>query len=68
VKACETVTGRSIPQRDAARRPGDPPALVADPKKLKTRLGWEPRYTTIEDTVRTAWAWHEKHPDGYGPK
>lgn len=68
VKACETVTGKAVPQREAPRRPGDPPALVADPKKLKTKLGWEPRYTTIEDTVRTAWAWHEKNPEGYGPK
>jgi UDP-glucose 4-epimerase len=69
IAACEKVTGRKIAQEIAPRRPGDPPALVADPTKLKTRLGWEPRYTAIEDTIATAWAWHQKHPDGYeGPR
>lgn len=28
-------------------------------------LGWQPRYTDIEDIIRTAWQWHENHPDGY---
>ena len=50
------------------RRPGDAPELVADPRKLQTRLGWKPRYPKIEDTVRTAWAWHKNSPDGYGKK
>jgi UDP-glucose 4-epimerase len=69
IAACEKVTGRKIAQEIAPRRPGDPPALVADPAKLKTRLGWQPRYTSIEDTIATAWAWHQKHPDGYeGPR
>ncbi|HWP08409.1 MAG TPA: UDP-glucose 4-epimerase GalE [Polyangiaceae bacterium] len=69
VKACETVVGRPIPQKDAPRRPGDPPALVAEPKKLKTQLGWVPKYTSIVDTVRTAWEFHQNHPDGYaGPR
>lgn len=68
IKACETVTGRRVPTENAQRRPGDPPALVADPVKLRTVLGWQPRYTSIEDVVATAWRWHEKNPDGYGPR
>ncbi len=67
IAACEAVTGRSIARDLTARRPGDPPRLVADATKLKTQLGWTPRYTAIEDTIRTAWAWHERHPQGYGP-
>ncbi|SIO59912.1 UDP-galactose 4-epimerase [Rhodovulum sp. ES.010] len=68
IAACEKITGRAIPQEVAPRRPGDPTALVADPTKLKTVLGWEPRYTAIEDTITTAWAWHQGHPDGYGDR
>lgn len=69
VNACEKVTGLEINKELAPRRPGDPPALVADPVKLKSKLGWEPQYTSIEDTIETAWAWHQKFPDGYvGPK
>lgn len=65
IKACEEVTGVKIPVKTAERRPGDPPALVADPTKLKTRLGWKPKYTNIVDTVRTAWNWHKANPNGY---
>jgi UDP-glucose 4-epimerase len=66
IAACERVTGRPIPQKIGPRRPGDPPRLVADPTKLKTQLGWEPRFTSIEDTIATAWAWHTANPRGYG--
>ena len=65
IEACEKVTGRAIARDIVARRPGDPPRLVADPVKLKTQLGWTPLYENIEETIATAWAWHRAHPDGY---
>jgi UDP-glucose 4-epimerase len=68
IQACEKVTGKRIARVISPRRPGDPPALVADPGKLKAKLGWKPAYTSIEDTVRTAWAWHQANPQGYGPR
>jgi len=67
IRAAEHVVGQSIPHEVVARRPGDPPALVADPRKLKTQLGWNPQYTDIKDVVATAWQWHKMHPDGYVP-
>lgn len=66
IKACEKVTGQTIPYTVVKRRPGDPPRLVAEPTKLKTQLGWEPKYSNIEDTIATAWAWHQANPNGYG--
>lgn len=65
IDACERVTGREVPHEIVARRPGDAPALVADPAKLMGELGWQPQYTDIEDTIRTAWEWHRSKPDGY---
>lgn len=65
IQACEKVVGHPIARELSPRRPGDPPALVADPRKLMERLGWQPQYTNIEDTVATAWAWHQSHPNGY---
>lgn len=65
LRACEQVVGQSIPYEVVARRPGDAPALVADPMKIKTQLGWKPQYPNIEDTVATAWKWHRTHPKGY---
>ncbi len=63
--ACEQVTGCKIPYEVSERRPGDPPELVADPRKLMDGLGWQPRYLEITDTIDSAWRWHKSHPDGY---
>lgn len=68
IRACEAVTGQTVTFDVVARRPGDPPALVASPEKLKGRLGWRPEYTDIRDTIATAWRWHQSHPNGYRGK
>ncbi len=65
IRVCEQVTGRSIPTVEQPRRPGDPPRLVASAGKAFQELGWRPRFPRLEDIVSTAWAWHERHPDGY---
>jgi len=65
IKTCEEVTGIKIPTEIDSRRPGDPPALVAEPSKLKIKLSWKPKYTSIKDTIETAWEWHQKNPNGY---
>ncbi len=68
VRACEEVTGKSVPLRAGARRPGDPPALVAAADRANAVLGWRPRYTDLRQTVETAWNWHRTHPKGYGDR
>lgn len=65
IEACRAVSGNEIPTRIEPRRPGDPPRLVAVPKKLKETLGWDPQYASISDVVETAYRWHRDHPDGY---
>ena len=40
IRVAEAVSGRTIPCRETARRPGDPPALVADPSLAAELLGW----------------------------
>jgi UDP-glucose 4-epimerase len=66
IDACRQVTGHSIPETIGARRPGDPPELVADATRAREQLGWQPRYVDIESIVQTAWRWHQSHPRGYG--
>jgi UDP-glucose 4-epimerase len=68
IRACEEISGQAIPRRVVARRPGDPPALVASSEKLKSALGWRPRYPDIRDVVATAWRWHSTHPRGYASR
>jgi UDP-glucose 4-epimerase len=65
IDMCARITGKKIPAIEKPRRAGDPPRLVAAANKAFTELGWKPQYPKIEDIVATAWAWHQKHPDGY---
>lgn len=62
------VGGREVPHRFAPRRPGDPPALVAASDRIRRETGWAPRFPRLDDIVRTAYAWREAHPQGYGGK
>ncbi|MCS7058158.1 MAG: UDP-glucose 4-epimerase GalE [Meiothermus sp.] len=62
VRAVEKVAGRPVPAETAPRRPGDPPALVADPSRAREVLGWEARYRDIVEIVATAWNFATRHP------
>lgn len=68
IEAAERVTGRPIKRETKPRRAGDPARLVADSAKAKKILGWRPKYDRVEDIIATAWAWHQKHPNGWGDK
>jgi UDP-glucose 4-epimerase len=55
VAACQEVTGRDLPVRVAARRPGDPAALIASSDLISAELGW--RATRgLREMVADAWA------------
>jgi UDP-glucose-4-epimerase GalE len=58
IKTVEEISGRAVPHRAGARRPGDPPTLVADPSKAAEVLQWTPRYPELGSIVETAWHWH----------
>jgi UDP-glucose 4-epimerase len=65
IAAAAEVTGREIPTREAPRRPGDPPMLVAASQKIRSELGWEPRKPALQQMVGDAWAFAQSHPHGY---
>ena len=65
VAEVKKVTGLDFSVKEAARRPGDPHSLVADPSKFKTEFGWNPKYSDIHSIVASAWKWHKNHPNGY---
>lgn len=66
--AVDRVTGVEVPVVYANRRPGDPANLVADATRARELLGWEPRRSTLEEMVESAWRWRESHPNGYGDR
>jgi UDP-glucose-4-epimerase GalE len=61
IRACEQVVGTPIRYRSGARRPGDPPELVADARLARAELDWAPRFDTMESIVATAWKWMSAH-------
>jgi UDP-glucose 4-epimerase len=60
VDVAKKVTGVDFPVEYVGRRPGDPPALIADSTKLRRVTGWTPRHDDLEFIVRTAWEWERK--------
>ncbi|MES1201514.1 MAG: UDP-glucose 4-epimerase GalE [Pseudomonadota bacterium] len=57
--AIERVTGRKVPAALAPRRPGDPPALLADNSYAKRELGWSAQ-RSVDRTIADAWKWHSE--------
>jgi UDP-glucose 4-epimerase len=65
VETARRVTGDPIPAEIEARRPGDPPVLVASSEKIIRELGWKPKFAALETIIASAWEWHLTHPKGY---
>jgi len=65
IAAAEAVVGHEIPYEVGPRRAGDPATLVASAERAGQVLGWRPQRPSLEAMVRSAWAWRQRHPDGY---
>ncbi|WP_257169845.1 UDP-glucose 4-epimerase GalE [Bradyrhizobium sp. SRS-191] len=63
VDAIRRETGEQVPLVYRARRAGDPPVLVADPRLARQELGFMARRSDLGTIIRSAWAWHQTaHP------
>ncbi|MEW5755402.1 MAG: UDP-glucose 4-epimerase GalE [Pseudomonadota bacterium] len=60
IATARAVTGREIRVVDAPRREGDPAVLIADSKRAKTELGWQPQYADLHTIVGHAWEWYSR--------
>jgi UDP-glucose 4-epimerase len=64
IRAVEDVTGKKVPYVMGPRREGDPASLVAASGKLRSKLGWDPKYTDLRTIVEHAWEFAKKRADG----
>lgn len=62
IDTAQRVTGRNIIVKNAARRAGDPPRLVADSSRARRVLGWKPLYAELDSIISHAWSWEKKYP------
>lgn len=60
IAAASRETGVDIPRSIAARRAGDPAALVASCERARRVLGWTPQRSDIATIVRDAWRWERR--------
>jgi len=60
VKKAEELTGRKVLFRTRPRRLGDVPVLLASKEKAELKLGWKPRFSSLETIIETAWKWHKR--------
>jgi len=63
IQAAENATGQRVRRKIGPRRPGDPPALIADPAKAHRVLGWSAE-RDLADIVSSAWIWMKKMSTG----
>jgi len=68
IHVVQEISGLPIPVKEAPRRAGDPPLLVACADKAREKLGWQPHYTELRPIIETAWNWHKTHPRGFGDR
>jgi len=60
IEVAQRITQRKIAVKVAARRPGDPPRLVADNQRARAELGWQTRYADLDSIIGHAWAWEQR--------
>jgi UDP-glucose 4-epimerase len=66
IAAVKQISGREFPVRHSARRPGDAVEIVADCRRLRSVLGWVPRYADLNAIVRDAWRWEHRSAVDHG--
>jgi UDP-glucose 4-epimerase len=64
VRAFERASGRSIPYRIVARRPGDLPSYYADPTLAAELIGWRAS-RGIDAMCADSWRWQHQNPNGF---
>jgi UDP-glucose 4-epimerase len=65
IESAKQVIGRPIRYRIEEPRAGDASRLIADSTKAERILGWTPKRSHLRTIVRSAWEWHQRHPEGY---
>jgi UDP-glucose 4-epimerase len=61
VDAARRVTGKEIPARYVARRPGDASALYATSALAKKLIGWNPKYSDVDTLIGSTWTVYRQH-------
>lgn len=64
VKAFERASGKAVPYRCVARRPGDVAACFADPARARELLNWQAT-RGLDAMCQDSWRWQSNNPQGF---
>ncbi|MBI3985246.1 MAG: UDP-glucose 4-epimerase GalE [Candidatus Levybacteria bacterium] len=56
----EKVSNKKLNILEKPRRAGDSDELVADSTNIRWELGFDPKYSSLETIIKSAWEWHKK--------
>jgi len=65
IAAVERAVGHPVPQREAPRRTGDPPTLIADASVAESLLGWRAQCSDLDTIISTALAWERRRHNAH---
>jgi UDP-glucose 4-epimerase len=60
IDTVKRVAGVDFKVTTSGRRPGDPPAIVADSGRIRALLGWTPQFNDLETIVDHALKWEHR--------
>ncbi|MFH1461401.1 MAG: UDP-glucose 4-epimerase GalE [bacterium] len=59
-QAAQKISGKRMNVEVMSRRQGDVDILIADNKKIKSILGWQPQFSSLENILHSAWEWENR--------
>ena len=62
VARVKEVTGINFKTVEVPRRPGDPASLTAKAEKIRSVIGWKPKYDDLDVIIKSAYEWEKKRP------
>ncbi|MYB33800.1 MAG: UDP-glucose 4-epimerase GalE [Gammaproteobacteria bacterium] len=60
IDCVKSVSGRDFPVNIEARRPGDPPQLIANSDRIRNLVKWVPRHNNLETICQSAIDWEAR--------
>jgi UDP-glucose 4-epimerase len=67
IDSVKRVSGIDFKVVLSGRRPGDPPAIVADARRIRSMLGFTPQFDDLETIVAHALEWERRRAGAKAP-
>lgn len=60
VETAKRITEHRLPVRISKRREDDPAVLIASSSLARSKLGWKPKFPSLEDMLKSQWLWQKR--------